>query len=555
MLKLVTQSGKEISTVDADLLIRRLNQLLSVEDLAKDISYDFSIAIKGNEFLFGYNHLIESANRTTSIDVKLIVDGITEFNGVLKLLRSDNDYYFVNLESDLGVGLLATEKLSVLMDGIDIEYDATENGTDIAPTGTNQLSWPDVGFCFPCWQNDNEDYLARYNDTRVNASNFGFFNLGSFGLRAALNLALYVPEAVTLISKQLGYTVDGTLFNNEKLCKLFVWNNYITQWSGGVFTIPLARLLPDESAIDFFNNLRAFGISTMIDTASRKIYFDVMQDYADSAEKCDVTSYLDRVYEIEQTEFNGLSQATVFNDSYGSSLMADRREYDVKAELFDITEFGRNLYYNEDANPPVFIEDSVGSVFYSKRENMLYRVSEINHYEEIGFDVTTYVEDKGELDIPEVKTLPMYFNPARQLMPRVNHPVSYVGKTEPFDFKLLFFRGMVRDGFGYNYSFCSSDSLFPTTYGSFFWNNDKEYSLIGWRENSVQQKITVPFFRRISQAKKMIGILHGDWKVKSLFRDRKILRRRSTNFIWNEMEMSISKFGAVRTKIEMLKIS
>lgn len=554
MLRLVSQSGQLIRTTATDISFVRRNHLLSVENIPKDFSFPFVVPIKGNEQIFNHLHDFAVQDRNVSFPAYLESDGVSVFKGLINLDRADKDYYRATLVSDLATDVDVELPLPSIFVGDTISYSDAADGS---PMGMNDQRWPDVKYCWPSWQNDDEYFLGEYLYDRVNPYVGGSAILTSGSGTVPLNMALYLPEVLERVANKLGYTAEGTLFRHEELCSAFIWNNNVVRWNLGAITVGVDRLVPDITIFEFLKNIRAIGVTTDIDTERRVMRFDVMSTILDQRDKTEIDESLDRTYEIEFADYNGLCQDIQFTDSHGQS---------VSGDLVNI-EIANTINWSHEMDPVGFAPPQVrlingfnmyfyaGDVIFCTGDNSYYVWDEDEGQYLYKYNASKYCIGNGDLSLPEIKTITMYENDERQLLPRVNHEVSDISQYKPFDFKVLFNRGIVKNVSGDNYAFTTCDNYKMNITPPEYLEKFGDLSLLPNREDSVTQKIVAPFYKKITEAKQVKGILHGDWMTKHRFKYTNHLRLESTNFIWRQLQFSISENGFGPTQVEMLKIT
>lgn len=554
MLRLITKDNKQLKLTSGDISFVRRNHLLSVDNIPKDFSFPFVVPVHGNERVFKYLHNIASQEREVVQQAYLEVNGSSQFSGLLRLERADKDYYRATLESDLDTQIDINKKLPELFQDDTIAYSDENDGT---PMVMNDFSWPVAKYCWPSWQNDDEYFTTNYLYARANPYHAGSSLLSSGSGTIGLNAALYLPEALERIAAKLGYTAEGTYFTNQELCKLFVWNNNIVRWNAGVITLQVGRMLPDITIFEFFRNIRAIGITTEVDTVNRRLRFDLMNTIADQRAKCTIDNVLDRTFEIEFQGYNGLTQDIVFDDDHGSSISGD-----ADAVVPDKTVNWSHEMYPEGLAPPQVrlingfnMYFYAGDVVYCTGDNSYYVWDENDGQYLFKYNASKYATGEGDLSLPDISTVTMFENIIEQLLPRVNHPVSDLNQYNSFGFKVLFNRGIIKNTQGYNYAFATPDNYKMNTVPNAYLEKYGLYSLLPNREDSVTRKIVAPYYELITRAKQLSGILHGDWVTKHRFTYDQHLRMRGTNFIWKQLQFSLTEAGFGPTHVEMLKIT
>jgi len=567
MLRILTLDNRQISTIGSSISTTNRNNLLSEDGLYRPFSWPFTLPIKGNEEILKHLHSIDTRERNATLEVRVEVDGSVRIAAELSVVRADKNYYYVQIEGSMGVGDLPQTNLPDLMGNDTLTY---TKGDDMAPSGMNQYHWPQVDLCWPTWQNDDEYYLGKYDYAAVNYVKDGVFYLGA---TTANNAALYLPAALVKICAKIGYSLSGTFFENTELCTLIVMNNYMMAMGGvTVVNIPYKNLLPNETAVDFFNKLRGFGITCTLDTVKRIAYFDAMDAAVDNAEVCDVTDYIDRDYEIEMGDYNGMCQDITLSDSYGSSAISGISDMVADHTIAFIDQARVTAYYIssdtltlgevlEQKSQRVYVLNGnivyidIGDVIYAEGENAYYRINDDEELVFVGYKALKNCEGEGELQLPQIYTTAMYMNDELQLVPRMNIPISDDVVSNPFEFRLLFFRGWQNDRSGYKYGYATCTNTRMTNVAPKNSETYGRYSLLPQDPSSVTQLLVFPFYKRLTDTKRYICMLHGDWQLAAGWNERMLMRKHSTNFIWELIESSIDANGYGVTRVRLLKIS
>jgi len=429
MIGLALLDGSQITLgLKTKIRFKRRNPLFYNDVIPVDFSFPFSLPVKGNEDLFEFVHLPQSASRIFKVEIIITLNGNAWKRGMLEVNGEKKGDYECEFSGKTPEVLDGEVKLATLFTET-IDGSLMEN-----PLMANFKTWPEANVCYPSYINDDEYFLSLYKWKYVNRHENGGFVLTSAPDKVPLAVNLYLGYVLNESCRAMGFVAHGDLLLDTELMTIFIWNNYIFQWNAGAWIAPETYLVPDITINQFFLTLKKWlAIHIVIDFKRRIIHFNKMKYVRDKNQVVDLNNKVGNVMPVTFNKANGHRLSLSFADEYNSGV--------TNKDAVEI-----NGVYNYSGQLPSAGSVAIGDYVICTADNAIYYIDEALNHKIYGYLSNTV--EKGEEDESiSVEAGPLtefYDHPdvQGQLLPRINHLIRDTTQRNTFGLKLLFYRGM-----------------------------------------------------------------------------------------------------------------
>ena len=221
-------NGEMVDIYSQEKLNLRINNVIfqptSISTRTGEYSFSFELpATTKNNRIFNYANNSAKLNKfNTKYECEVIADGITIFNGVLRLTDTQTNNYKCNL---VNIKVYNVEDIFGDMVMSDLDWQVDFNGTSTI-NGVN--GWYDSGYYFPlvCYGAFQKDPKATYNGEINEYSDLTTIDYYNNWYWESFHPSLSLLEVVKRLFRQRGYNVSGDIFN-DKAMKMIYMSEYI----------------------------------------------------------------------------------------------------------------------------------------------------------------------------------------------------------------------------------------------------------------------------------------------------------------------------------------
>ena len=256
-------NGEQVDIYSQEKLNLRLQNVvfdpISISTRTGEYSFSFELpATTKNNRIFNYANNSAKLNKfNTKYECEVIADGITIFNGVLRLTDTQTNNYKCNL---VNIKIYNVNDIFGDMVMSDLDWQVDFNGT---ATINNVNQWYDSGYYFPlvCYGAFQKDPKATYNGEINEYTDLLTIDYYNKWYWESFHPSLNLLEVVKRLFRQRGYNVSGDIFN-DKAAKNIYMSEYIDSSQDPTYNLNKAEIGNLEVA-GSFNNIGNFnGITT-----------------------------------------------------------------------------------------------------------------------------------------------------------------------------------------------------------------------------------------------------------------------------------------------------
>ena len=221
-------NGEMVDIYSQEKLNLRINNVVfdpvSISTKTGEYSFSFELpATTKNNRIFNYANNSAKLNKfNTKYECEVIADGITIFNGVLRLTDTQTNNYKCNL---VNIKVYNVNDIFGDMVMSDLDWQVDFNGTSTI-NGVN--GWYDSGYYFPlvCYGAFQKDPKATYNGEINEYSDLTTIDYYNKWYWESFHPSLNLLEVVKRLFRQRGYNVSGDIFN-DKAMKMIYMSEFI----------------------------------------------------------------------------------------------------------------------------------------------------------------------------------------------------------------------------------------------------------------------------------------------------------------------------------------
>ena len=221
-------NGQMVDIYSMEKLNLRINNVVflptSIQTKTGEYSFSFELpATARNNRIFNYANNSAKLNKfNTKYSCEVIADGVTIFNGILRLTDTQTKNYKCNL---VNIKVNTVEDIFGDMVMSDLDWKVDFNGTS---TINSVNGWYDSGYYFPlvCYGAFQKDPKAIYNNEINQYTDLLTIDYYNKWYWESFHPSLSLLETVKRLFKQKGYNVNGDIFN-DKAMKMIYMSEYI----------------------------------------------------------------------------------------------------------------------------------------------------------------------------------------------------------------------------------------------------------------------------------------------------------------------------------------
>lgn len=221
-------NGEMVDIYSLEKLNLRLQNVIfdpiSISTKTGEYSFSFELpATSKNNRIFNYANNSAKLNKfNTKYECEVIADGLTIFNGVLRLTDTQTNNYKCNL---VNVKIYNVNDIFGDMVMSDLDWQVDFNGTSTI-NGVNE--WYDSGYYFPlaCYGAFQKDPKATYNGEINEYTDLLQIDSYNKWYWESFHPSLNLLEVVKRLFRQKGYSVSGDIFNDRAM-KMIYMSEYI----------------------------------------------------------------------------------------------------------------------------------------------------------------------------------------------------------------------------------------------------------------------------------------------------------------------------------------
>ena len=221
-------NGEMVDIYSQEKLNLRINNVVfdpvSISTRTGEYSFSFELpATTKNNRIFNYANNSAKLNKfNTKYECEVIADGITIFNGVLRLTDTQTNNYKCNL---VNIKVYNVNDIFGDMVMSDLDWQVDFNGTSTI-NGVN--GWYESGYYFPlvCYGAFQKDPKATYNGEINEYSDLTTIDYYNKWYWESFHPSLNLLEVVKRLFRQRGYNVSGDIFN-DKAMKMIYMSEFI----------------------------------------------------------------------------------------------------------------------------------------------------------------------------------------------------------------------------------------------------------------------------------------------------------------------------------------
>lgn len=221
-------NGQMVDIYSMKELNLRINNVVfnpvSIQTKTGEYSFSFELpATARNNRIFNYANNSAKLNKfNTKYSCEVIADGVTIFNGILRLTDTQTKNYKCNL---VNIKVYNVEDIFGDMVMSDLDWKVDFNGTS---TINSVNGWYDSGYYFPlvCYGAFQKDPKATYNNEINQYTDLLTIDYYNKWYWESFHPSLSLLETVKRLFRQKGYNVSGDIFN-DKAMKMIYMSEYI----------------------------------------------------------------------------------------------------------------------------------------------------------------------------------------------------------------------------------------------------------------------------------------------------------------------------------------
>ena len=217
-------NGEIVDIYSMEKLNLRINNVVflptSIQTKTGEYSFSFELpATARNNRIFNYANNSAKLNKfNTKYSCEVIADGVTIFNGILRLTDTQTKNYKCNL---VNIKVNTVEDIFGDMVMSDLDWKVDFNGTS---TINSVNGWYDSGYYFPlvCYGAFQKDPKAIYNNEINQYTDLLTIDYYNKWYWESFHPSLSLLETVKRLFKQKGYNVNGDIFNDKAMKMIYM---------------------------------------------------------------------------------------------------------------------------------------------------------------------------------------------------------------------------------------------------------------------------------------------------------------------------------------------
>ena len=266
-------NGEQVDIYSQEKLNLRINNVVfdpvSISTRTGEYSFSFELpATAKNNRIFNYANNSAKLNKfNTKYNCEVISDGVTIFNGILRLTDTQTDNYKCNL---VNIKVYNVNEIFGDMVMSDLDWQVEFNGTSTINTVNNFI---DSGYYFPlaCYGAFQKEPKASYNGEINEYTDLLQIDSYNKWYWESFHPSLNLLEVVKRLFQQKGYTVTGNIFNDEAMKRIYM-SEYIDAQQDPFYNLNKSEIGDLHIAGTYNNKGNTSGVTTYV----QNTYVDVL---------------------------------------------------------------------------------------------------------------------------------------------------------------------------------------------------------------------------------------------------------------------------------------
>lgn len=263
-------NGEEVDIYSMEKLNLRMNNVVfdpvSINTKTGEYSFSFELpATSRNNKIFNYANNSAKLNKfNTRYNCEVVADGVTIFEGVLRLTDTQTENYKCNL---VNIKVYNVDEIFGDMVMSDLVWEVDFNGTSTINTVNEVI---DSGYYFPLvsYGAFQKDPKATYNGEINEYTDLLTIDSYNKWYWESFHPSLSLLEVVKRLFAQKGYTVTGDIFNDEAMKRIYM-SEYIDSSQDPAYNLNKAEI-GNFVVAGTFNNAGNTSSSTVVRSRDRR---------------------------------------------------------------------------------------------------------------------------------------------------------------------------------------------------------------------------------------------------------------------------------------------
>ena len=268
-------NGEQVDIYSQEKLNLRINNVVfdpvSISTRTGEYSFSFELpATAKNNRIFNYANNSAKLNKfNTKYNCEVISDGVTIFNGILRLTDTQTDNYKCNL---VNIKVYNVNEIFGDMVMSDLDWQVEFNGTSTINTVNNFI---DSGYYFPlaCYGAFQKEPKASYNGEINEYTDLLQIDSYNKWYWESFHPSLNLLEVVKRLFQQKGYNVSGNIFNDEAMKRIYM-SEYIDAQQDPFYNLNKSEIGDLHIAGTYNNNGNTSGTTTYGPSSGRARVFN-----------------------------------------------------------------------------------------------------------------------------------------------------------------------------------------------------------------------------------------------------------------------------------------